>query len=306
MKNQFSKILCLCIALLTLLSAVACQNKKDDHKAEPTAETVVASTDGAPAVPSSTPDETAVKTSEPISKTAPLPATQPATVADTAALLNSDHSDPNNIYDASGFVSVTDVIPDAKLEIRYSTSHNFVGDPINGYEEPLAILTKEAAAALIGASNDLREQGYLIKIYDAYRPQRAVDHFVSWANDWDDTRMKSEFYPDLDKSSLFSNGYIAYSSGHSRGSTVDLTLVDAATGEDIDMGGSFDYFGTLSHPDYTGISQEQYNNRMILREAMLNNGFSPLSTEWWHFSLNGEPYPYTYFDFPVSSSSLKQ
>ena len=117
--------------------------------------------------------------------------------------------------------------------------------------------------------------------------------------------MKSEFYPELDKSLLFSYGYIAAYSGHSHGSTIDLTLVDLSTGEEVDMGGSFDYFGSLSHPDYTGISSQQYENRMILRNAMLNNGFSPLSTEWWHFTLNGEPYPNTYFDFPVSSSSIQ-
>ena len=300
--TRFSKkLLSLLIALLLLLSAVSCKGKDAPAPATTAATTDSAASTDEAAATTSTPDETAVTATE-----TAIPPTQPATVADPDELLRSEQSDPNDRYDAAGFISVTDAIPDAKLEIRYSTAHNFVGDPINGYDEPIALLTKEATASLIGASNDLRKQGYLIKIYDAYRPQRAVDHFVSWANDFDDTRMKDEFYPDLDKSSLFSSGYIAYSSGHSRGSTIDLTLVDAATGKDVDMGGSFDYFGTLSHPDYTGITEKQYQNRMILRNAMVNNGFSPLSTEWWHFSLNSEPYPYTYFDFPVSSSSLQK
>lgn len=299
MKHSFAKILSSIMLSAVMLTAVSCQK-------EPTkVETVRATVPAPPATADktariSTPDEPSAAATATIAE----PTAPPPTIADPDDVLTGGTSDPNNIYDAGGFVSVSDLIPDVQLEIRYSTSHNFVGVPVNGYDEPLALLTKEAAAALIKASNDLREEGYLIKIYDAYRPQRAVNHFVSWANDWEDTATKSEFYPDLDKSVLFSSGYIAYNSGHSRGSTIDLTLVDAATGEEIDMGGPFDYFGTLSHPDYTGISSEQYQNRMKLREAMINNGFSPLSTEWWHFSLNGEPYPYTYFDFPVSAASL--
>jgi D-alanyl-D-alanine dipeptidase len=230
---------------------------------------------------------------------------QAATAPSAEEVLNRGSSDPNNIYDAGGFVNLKDVIPEAQIEIRYATSHNFVGDIINGYEEGICLMTKEAAAALMNANNALKEQGYTIKIYDAYRPQSAVDHFVSWSNDYNDQRMKSEFYPELDKSVLFSNGYIAAYSGHSHGSTVDLTLVDLSTGEEVDMGGTFDYFGTLSHPDYTGITSQQYENRMTLRSAMINNGFSPLSTEWWHFTLNNDPYPNTYFNFPVSASSLQ-
>lgn len=213
-------------------------------------------------------------------------------------------SDPDDIYDAAGFVSLSEVIPNVELDIRYYSTYNFVGDRINGYEEPLALLSKEAAQALSDAADDLAEQGLGIKIYDAYRPQTAVDHFISWANDWDDTRMKDDFYPELDKSVLFDYGYIAYRSGHSRGCTVDITLYDLDSKEDLDMGGTFDYFGQLSHPDYTGISDEQYHNRMILREAMTDNGFRPCYTEWWDFTLIDEPYPYTYFSFPVSSDSL--
>ena len=168
------------------------------------------------------------------------------------------------------------------------------------YEAPVAYLTKEAAAALKNVSDDLIEQGYRIKIYDAYRPQTAVDHFKAWAEDLDATEMKPYFYPEVDKSELFDKGYIAAKSGHSRGSTVDLTIVDMLTGREVDMGGGFDYFGELSHPDYTEtLTAEQIANRMILREAILDNGFRALPEEWWHFTLENEPYPDTYFDFPV-------
>lgn len=212
--------------------------------------------------------------------------------------------DSEGLPEAEGFVLVTDVIPDAILEIRYYTDYNFVGEQIDGYEEPVALLTKEAAQALKAANDDLEEQGYCIKIYDAYRPQCAVDDFVDWANDTSDTKMQEYFYPEVNKANLFSEGYIAYHSGHSRGSTVDLTIVDKATGEDIDMGGTFDYFGQVSHPDYTGITDEQYANRMILRDAMTSHGFKAITTEWWHFTLQNEPYPNTYFNFPVSSDSV--
>ena len=207
--------------------------------------------------------------------------------------------------DASDFVLLSDVVPDAILEIRYYSTYNFVGDRIDGYEEPVALLTEEAAEALREVSDDLMEQGYRLKIYDAYRPQKAVGNFVEWAKDIEDTRMKDYFYPELDKSVLFRQGYIAEHSGHSRGSTVDLTLFDMDTEKEVDMGGTFDYFGELSHPDYRGISQEQYDNRMILREAMTAHGFKPLSTEWWHFTLKNEPYPDTYFTFPVNSDSVE-
>ena len=206
--------------------------------------------------------------------------------------------------DPSDFVMLSDAVPDAILEIRYYSSYNFVGRRIDGYEEPLALLTKEAASALKEVSDELVEKGYRLKIFDAYRPQRAVTDFMNWALDPDDTLMKEYFYPELDKEVLFPQGYIAEHSGHSRGSTVDLTLFDMTTQKEVDMGGTFDYFGELSHPDYKDITEEQYNNRMILREAMLAHGFKPLEEEWWHFTLEDEPYPDTYFTFPVSSDSL--
>ena len=180
----------------------------------------------------------------------------------------------------------------------------WVGTRVNGYEEPLALLTKEAARALASVADKLREKGYRIKIYDAYRPQIAVDHFASWAADPNDDKMKADFYPELDKSVLFDYGYIAHYSGHSRGCTVDMTLCDSS-GKDLDMGSTFDYFGEISHPDYTGITEQQYNNRMLLRNAMTEGGFRPCPTEWWDFTLIDEPYPGTYFTFPVSKKSLK-
>ena len=180
-----------------------------------------------------------------------------------------------------------------------------MGKRVDGYEEPVALLTKEAAAALKEVSDDLASQGYRLKIYDAYRPQMAVTNFVNWAADTSDTKMKEYFYPELDKSVLFAQGYIASHSGHSRGSTVDLTLFDMKTEKEVDMGGTFDYFGELSHPDYKGITDEQYQNRMILRNAMTKHGFKPLEEEWWHFTLSNEPYPDTYFTFPVNSNSVE-
>ena len=207
--------------------------------------------------------------------------------------------------DASDFVLLSDAVPDAILEIRYYSTYNFVGDRIDGYEEPVALLTRQAATALRAVSDELVTKGYRLKIFDAYRPQKAVSHFMRWALDPADVRMKAYFYPDLDKKSLFPQGYIAEHSGHSRGSTVDLTLFDQKTGTEVDMGGTFDFFGKRSHPDFTGITKRQFENRQILRRAMLKHGFKPLVEEWWHFTLKDEPYPDTYFTFPVNRKSVK-
>ena len=235
-------------------------------------------------------------------------ATEPAeeTAAETVKPTTSVSDDGVKLSDdSSDFVLITDVVPDAIFEIRYYSTYNFVGDRIDGYEEPLAFMTREAAEALKEVSDDVKEKGYRLKIYDAYRPQEAVTNFVEWAKAADDTRMKEYFYPDLDKSVLFPQGYIAAHSGHSRGSTVDLTLFDMDTEKEVDMGGTFDFFGELSHPDYKGITKRQYKNRMILRKAMMKHGFNPLAEEWWHFTLAKEPYPDTYFTFPVNSDSLQ-
>lgn len=201
----------------------------------------------------------------------------------------------------AGFVSVSDVVPDVLLEIRYYSTYNFVGERLPGYDEPVALLTQEAADALRAVSDELVAQGYRLKIYDAYRPQQSVDRFKAWAKDLDNTRMKPYFYPERDKSVLFKEGYISSHSGHSRGSTVDLTLFDMATGKEVDMGGTFDWFDPLSHANRTeGLTDQQIANRALLRDAMTSHGFKSMSTEWWHFTLQNEPYPDTYFDFPVA------
>lgn len=213
-------------------------------------------------------------------------------------------------------VRLTDVVPDAILEIRYYSTYNFVGERIDGYESPVALLTREAADSLRAVSDDVKQMGYRLKVYDAYRPQRAVDHFVRWAANIPDTLMRAYFYPEVDKSLLFVQGYIAEKSGHTRGSTVDLTLFDMKTEKEVDMGGTFDFFGVESHPDFCGdpdtdtfigtyspagrtITPQQFHNRMILRRAMLRHGFKPIDTEWWHFTLKNEPYPDTYFNKTV-------
>jgi len=204
------------------------------------------------------------------------------------------------VMDSSRFVLVSDYVPGIIQEIRYFSTYNFVGERIDGYEVPCAILTKEAARALKTVSNQANAQGYRLKIFDAYRPATAVKHFVLWGIDDLDQKMKPFFYPEVEKQDLFKEGYIAAQSGHSRGSTVDLTLVDMTTGKEVDMGSAFDYFGELSHPDYKGVTKEQYENRMMLQDLMVRNGFEPIDCEWWHFTLKDEPFPDTYFEFPVS------
>ena len=207
--------------------------------------------------------------------------------------------------DASGFVSLSEYIPDAILEIRYYSTYNFVGERISGYEEPVALLSKEAAKALKQVSDELVKKGYRLKIYDAYRPQSAVDHFVRWSYDIKDSRMKKYFYPDLDKSVLFKEGYIAEKSSHTRGSTIDLTIFDMESGKELDMGSTFDLFAEISHSDYADLSDEQLANRALLKTTMEAHGFEPYAEEWWHFTLKDEPYPNTYFTFPVGSDSIR-
>jgi D-alanyl-D-alanine dipeptidase len=208
--------------------------------------------------------------------------------------------------DASDFVVLAEFVPQIVQEIRYYSTFNFIGDRIDGYEEPVALLTKEAARALKAVNNEMIVQGYRLKVFDAYRPVSAVKHFMLWAIEDQDIRMKPYFYPDIAKQELFDRGYIAKRSSHSRGSTVDLTLLDMKSGKEVDMGGPFDLFSELSHPDFKGITDQQYQNRMTLQKAMLRNGFNTLDCEWWHFTLANEPYPDTYFEFPVSSDYLKQ
>ena len=205
------------------------------------------------------------------------------------------------------FVSVSHEIPDVLLDVRYHSTFNFVADRVDGYDEPLVILTREAADALKKVNADARAMGLRLKLYDGYRPQRAVRHFVRWAQEVEKTETKAIFYPEVDKRDLFKLGFIAERSGHSRGSTIDLTLFDEQTQKDLDMGGGFDFFGELSWAEYTRtLTDEQIRNRRLLRELMMKHGFRPLAEEWWHFTLKDEPYPDTYFDFPVSSEGLRQ
>jgi len=209
------------------------------------------------------------------------------------------HAAPDAAGLPDGFVYVTDVVPDVILEIRYYSTYNFLGVRVDDYLSPVAIMTEQAAAALKQASDGLREQGYAVKVFDVYRPQGAVDHFVRWAEDVNDVLTKEYFYPDVEKNRLFIDGYIAARSGHSRGSTIDLTIIDMRTGKEVDMGTPFDFFGLASHHGTNLITDEQARNRLILKNAMESAGFRRYDEEWWHYTLNDEPFPDTYFKFPV-------
>ena len=198
-----------------------------------------------------------------------------------------------------GFVYVKAQIPDIKLDIRYARSNNFIGKPVNAYNKSVAILAKQATDALEKVQKDLMAEGFCLKIFDAYRPQTAVNHFIEWAKKPDDTLTKQKFYPDVAKKDLFQLGYIATKSGHSRGSTVDLTIIDVATEKELDMGSSYDFFSDISHHSTDKITKEQKANRSLLKRIMIKNGFRPYPEEWWHYTLRNEPYPETYFDFPV-------
>ena len=212
---------------------------------------------------------------------------------------------PEPELDASGFVLLGDFVPSIVQEIRYYSTYNFIGDRIDGYEEPVALCSREAARALKVAAAELAVQGYRIKVFDAYRPATAVKHFVLWGIEDTDQRMKQYFYPQIDKTDTFKLGYIAARSSHSRGSAIDLTLLDMATGKEVDMGTPFDLFDESSHPTSTSVTDEQRENRMLLQHAMVRAGFEPYECEWWHFMLGDEPYPDRYFDFPVSAASVR-
>lgn len=198
----------------------------------------------------------------------------------------------------NGFVYLRNYTENIREEVRYFGPNNFVGQPVNGYDAPIIICTKEAAKALANVEKDLSKLGLGLLVYDAYRPQRAVNHFVKWASDISDTLTKQKYYPQIDKSKLIELNYIAAKSSHSRGSTFDLTLVNSK-GQKVDMGSDWDFFGEKSWPTDTTISKDGQENRNILREAMINNGFLPYREEWWHFTLAKEPFSDTYFDFVV-------
>ena len=203
----------------------------------------------------------------------------------------------NNLED--GFVYLNDIDDSIIVDLKYYSNENFTGQYVEGYLSNNAILTKESALALSDAQDDFNKLGYSLILYDAYRPQRAVDFFVQWSNNSYDTINKRIYYPNIKKSELFELGYIAYKSGHSRGSTVDVSLVEISTNKVLDMGTIFDYFGVESHTFFDDISEKQKSNRLILYEIMSNNGFKNYSKEWWHFTLKNEPYQ-KYFDFLVN------
>jgi zinc D-Ala-D-Ala dipeptidase len=196
------------------------------------------------------------------------------------------------------FVNAATVVPGLVVEGRYAGSHNFVGRPIDGYDAPLCLLTRPAADALAAVARDLAPYGFVIKVFDCYRPTRAVANFVRWARDPNDQKMKAEFYPVVDKRTLFRDGYIATQSGHSRGSTIDLTLAQT-DGRELDMGTPFDFFSPKSWTADPSVGAEAHKNRMLLAAAMHRRGFRGYEKEWWHFTLRSEPFPDTYFNFPV-------
>ena len=199
----------------------------------------------------------------------------------------------------NGFTYMSTVDATITVDLRYASSNNFVGVPIDGYASNKLILTHKTALALKEIQKDINRLGYSLKVFDAYRPQRAVNHFKRWAKDINDTLTKQAYYPREQKKNLFKHGYIASRSGHSRGSTVDLTLIDLTTRKEIDMGFPFDFFGKESAVYYQEITDQQRKNRALLRAMMLKHGFRIYTKEWWHFTLRNEPFPKTYFDFVV-------
>jgi len=197
------------------------------------------------------------------------------------------------------FVYLDQVLEHAQYEVRYNSDDNFIGQPIAGYNTNRLVLTRSAALALKKVEAKLKSKGYCLKIFDTYRPQQAVNNFISWSKNKEDTLMKKSYYPNQKKNELFKLGYISTRSGHSRGSTIDLTLAYINTGQELDMGGPYDFFGDISHHTYADLSKEQLENRLLLKNVMWNAGFRSYSKEWWHYTLNNEAYPNKYFDYVV-------
>lgn len=197
------------------------------------------------------------------------------------------------------FVYVDEIIPDVVLDVRYFSDDNFMGVRVDGYRQPFVLISKTAGQTLANVQAELKQQGLGLKVFDAYRPQKAVDHFVRWAADPADTLTKTRYYPELPKDRLFDLGYISAKSGHTRGSTLDLTIINLATGEELDMGSGWDFFGDISHHDSPLVDEQATANRALLRDLMVKHGFRAITTEWWHYTLRDEPFPDTYFDFDV-------
>lgn len=201
-----------------------------------------------------------------------------------------------------GFVDVRDVVPGVVAKARYAGSDNFIGAPVDGYHVDKVIVSKPVAAALAKVQAELKPDGLSLKLFDGYRPQRAVDHFMRWIEDANDRKNKADYYPDVTKADLVGLGYIAEKSGHSRGGSVDLTLVrrnGAGDWVELDMGSPWDLFDPKSHAGSTLVDEAARANRILLADIMIKHGFKPYSEEWWHFTLVDEPYPNTYFDFPI-------
>lgn len=199
----------------------------------------------------------------------------------------------------SDFVDISMEIPGIITDVKYFTGENFVGERIDGYEAPIILLTENAAIALGKVQKILMEDGFGLKVFDGYRPKRAVEHFIRWGKQSEDGKTKSDFYPDMTRQEIFDGGFIAPESSHTRGSTVDLTVINMITGKEIDMGGAFDFFSKSSYSDYDHLTLDQSKNRMLLRYLMRSEGFEPMQQEWWHFTFSEEPYPEIYFDFPI-------
>jgi len=203
------------------------------------------------------------------------------------------------------FVNVQEIIPSIRVDMKYYGSDNFVGRRIKGYSAPLCLLTEKAALALKAVQEQLIQNDLSLIVYDCYRPQTSVNDFVQWAQTSSDNKLKAKYYPNVNKSNLFKNGYIAYHSGHSRGSTVDLSIVSIDSRlkilpDKLDFGSGFDFFDPSAHPSYKKLPAQVKINRLFLQNLMMGAGFLPLETEWWHFTLKNEPYPNTYFDFPIT------
>lgn len=199
----------------------------------------------------------------------------------------------------AGFVYIKNYIPKIEVDLRYCGYDNFLGKPVKGYIKNTAIFTKPATLALAKVEKELNEKNLGLKIFDAYRPQQAVNHFKEWAKDINDTISKQKYYPSVNKKNLFRDGYIASKSGHSRGSTIDLTIINLDTKEEIDMGTIFDFLGPQSAHSYAQLTPTQKQNRQLLKSLMIKHGFKPYSKEWWHYTYINEPYKSTYFDFTI-------
>jgi len=220
----------------------------------------------------------------------------------TVTLLPSGSARCND-YPPPGFVDLIEIDASIQIDLRYLGRDNFLGRPVDGYEANRLIVSEAAGRALARVQAELKPMGLGLLVYDAYRPQRAVDHFVRWAQDLDDQASKNEYYPDVGKDKLFEEGYIAARSGHTRGGTVDLTLLDIQSGQTLDMGTPWDFFGPESWPTFADLLPQQRANRLLLRTLMLRHGFRPLEQEWWHFTLEDEPFPETYFNFSIRAST---